>query len=349
MKKARGVFLSGALLLGACGDQSAGIQEWADSSSWDVDKVAALPVNSDPYLGALQKGYLSLGRKELAVYDWVEASRYLSKSAAAANGIRVKPIEASDRGIDRPADDPLNEGAQRLKAYIASPGPMLRAPQQIGEAQVHYDCWIEQLQEGHQTEEIQNCRDLFEGTMQLVIDLAALPDNMAVVLPKDGVVGGIELEHQGGNKVLLDEAFAAAGVGEDEGDLPVHEDEIKEAFAAALGSAPPPPVVFEIYFDFNETRITDAAHETIMAVALEAHKRPGSEVLVSGHADAVGDSSANRAISHYRASLVAEAVHKELPEAHKVDISFKGHGETKLSIPTPKKEAKNRRVVILVR
>ena len=349
MRQKGWIVLGGSLLLSACGNQTASVPSWADGSAWDVEKVAALPVNSDPYLAALQTGYLRLGREELANYDWIEASRFLSKSAAAANGERVPLIVAADRGIDRPEDDPLIEGAAKLKAYIASPGPMLRAPQQIGEAQVHYDCWVEQLQEGHQTDEIQNCRDLFEGTMQLVIDLAALPDNMAVVLPEDGEVGGIEIEHKGGNKVTLDEAFAATGVGDDEGDLPVHEDEIKEAFAAALGSAPPPPVVFEIYFDFNSTRITDEAHETIMAVAAEAHKRPGSEVLVSGHADAVGESAANRAISHRRAFLVAEAVHLELPEAHKVDISHKGHGEKKLSIPTPRKEEKNRRVVILVR
>ena len=183
----------------------------------------------------------------------------------------------------------------------------------------------------------------------MVIDLAALPDNMAVVLPKDGVVGGIEIEHQGGNTVTLNEAYAATGVGEDEGDLPVHEDEIKEAFAAAQAAHPEPPVIFEVYFDFNSTSITDAAHEVIMDVAREAHKRPGSEVLISGHADAVGDPAANRAISHRRAFLVAEAVHKELPEEHKVDISHKGHGETKLSVPTPRQEEKNRRVVIMVR
>ena len=341
--------LAGALALGACGEQRAGLPDWVDGTAWDVEKVEALPVNPDPYLAALQKGYLALGRSELAQFDWIETRRFLAKSAAAANGVRVPPIEAADRGLDRPEDDPLTQGVEKLKAYIGSPGPMLRAAQQIGEAQVHYDCWVEQLQEGHQTEDIQNCRELFEGTMQLVIDLAALPDNMAVVLPKDGVVGGIEIEHKGGNKVTLDEAYAATGVGDDEGDLPVHEDEIKEAFAAARSAHPEEPAVFEVFFDFNSTSITDEAHETIMAAAAEAHRRPGSEVLISGHADAVGDSAANRAISHRRAFLVAEAVHKELPEAHKVDISHKGHGETKLSVPTPRKEEKNRRVVILVR
>lgn len=335
--------------LTACADARVSTPDWVDGSAWDVAQVEALAVNSDPYLGALQTGYLTLAKQELAQYDWIDGSRYLSKSAEAAGGVRVTPLDPADRGLDRPEDDPLIEGGLRLKAYIASRGPMLRAPRQIGEAQVHHDCWIEQLEEGHQTDDIQSCRDLFEGTMQLVIDLAELPDNMAVVLPKNGEVGGIELAHQNGNKVTLDEAFAAAGVADDVGDLPVDEDEIKEAFAAALGSAPPPPVIFEIYFDFNSTRITDAAHDTIIDAVREAHKRPGSEVLISGHADAVGDSVANSLISHARSARVAKAVHDELPEGHKVEISHKGHGEKKLAVPTARQEEKNRRVVLLVR
>lgn len=344
-----GVLLITCAGLMACGETRVSAPDWADGSAWDVAEVAALPVNADPYVGALQTGYLKLAKQELAQYDWVDGAKYLSKSAQAAEGVRVPPVDPADYGLDRPAEDPLIEGGMRLKAYIASRGPMLRAARQIGEAQVHHDCWIEQLEEGHQTDDIQNCKELFEGTMQLVIDLAELPDNMAVVLPKNGVVGGIELAHQSGNTVTLDQAFAAAGVGDDVGDLPVHEDEIKEAFAAALGSAPPPPVIFEIYFDFNSTRITDLAHNTIIAAAKEAHKRPGSEVLISGHADAVGDTVANSLISHARSARVAKAMHDELPEGHKVEISHKGHGEKKLAVPTARQEEKNRRVVLLVR
>ena len=88
---------------------------------------------------------------------------------------------------------------------------MLRAPGQIGEAQTRFDCWVEQLEEGHQTEHIADCRELFEAMLQLVIDLAELPDNMAVVLPEDGESGGIELTHKsGGHGRPLDRAFAAA-------------------------------------------------------------------------------------------------------------------------------------------
>lgn len=338
-----------ALSLGACAGQDASVPDWADGSAWDVERAAKLEVNADPYLGALQTGYLALAKQELAQFDWVDGARYLDKSVAAANGIAVPPLEASERGINRPEDDPLTQGVARLKAYIASEGPMLRAARQIGEAQVHYDCWVEQLEEGHQTDEIQNCRDLFEGTLQLVIDLAELPDNMAVVLPKNGEVGGIELAHQNGNSVTLDQAFAAAGVGDDVGDLPVEEGEIRDAFAAALGAAPPPPAIFEVYFDFNSTRISEAADDQIWKASREAQSRSGAEVLISGHADSVGDAAANAAISNARAAKVAAALEQDLPPGHTIEVSLKAVGTKKPAVETRRQEEKNRRVVILVR
>ncbi|MEM9059545.1 MAG: OmpA family protein [Pseudomonadota bacterium] len=350
MKISKFIVPLAALGRAGCADQKLDVPDWADGSAWDVTRVEALPVNPDPYLGALQEGYLKLAKSEIAThFDWVDGALYLKRAEDAAGGNPSAPLDPEDRGIERPEDDPLRQGADTLRAYIAAPGPMLRAGRQIGEAQVHYDCWVEQLDEGHQTEEIADCREQFQATLQLVMDLADLPDNMAVVLPKDGVTGGVELTHKSGNSVTLDDAFAAAGVGDKLGDLPVEEGEIRDAFAAALGATPPPPKIFEIYFDFNSTAITDIAHEQIMVVAREALSRDGGEVLIAGHADAVGDTAANRAIARSRAARVARAVDRELPEGHTVEISFRGFGEAKLKVPTVLQEETNRRAVILVR
>ncbi|MGD1925190.1 MAG: OmpA family protein [Paracoccaceae bacterium] len=339
-----------ALGLSACAEQSTNVPDWADGSAWDASRIAALPVNEDPYLAALQVGYLRFAKAEIEThFDWVDGARFLKRAEAAAAGTAVAPLRLAERGIERPDDDPMVIAAETLRAYISAPGPMLRAGQQIGEAQVHYDCWVEQLEEGHQTTQIAACREDFESALQLVVDLADLPDNMAVVLPKDGETGGIELTHQGGNSLTLDQAFAAAGVGDDVGDLPVDEGEIRDAFAPALGAAPPPPEIFEIYFDFDNTQISDEAHEQIMAVARAAAGRDAGEVLIAGHAAAVGDTASNRAIARSRAAGVARAVDRELPGGHAVEISFRGFGEAKLKIPTVLKEEKNRRVVILVR
>lgn len=341
--------LAGVTALGACSVPQVDVPDWADGSAWDIARVEALTVSEDPYLAALQTGYLEQARSELAQFDWIDGARYLAKSVAAANGTRVPPLEAEDRGIERPEDDPLVQGAQKLKAYIASRGPMLRAARQIGEAQVHYDCWVEQLEEGHQFDDIRDCRELFQGTLQLVIDLADLPDNMAVVLPKDGVVGGIELQDARGRSVLLDQAFAAAGFETQLGDLPVDEGEIRDAFAAALGAAPPPPAVFEVLFDFNSTKLSDEALVTIWQASQEAQRRSGAEILIQGHADAVGTSSTNRAISYSRADGVFRAIEADLPEGHQIEVTLRAVGESNLKIPTQNKEEENRRVVVLVR
>ena len=84
--------------LAACGSQTASVPDWADGSAWDVGRVEALEVNADPYLGALQTGYLALARTELAQFDWIDGARYLDKAAAAANGVRVPPLEARSSG-----------------------------------------------------------------------------------------------------------------------------------------------------------------------------------------------------------------------------------------------------------
>lgn len=340
-----------AALLGlaGCAGQSADVPDWMDGSAWDVARVARTELNPDPYLGALQAGYLDLAKFELGQYDWHDSALYLEKAAAAARGERFLPRDARERGLELSEDHPMTQGRAHLIAYLASPGAMLRAPRQIGEAQTWFDCWVEQLEEGHQADHIANCRDLFQATLQLVSDLAKLPDNMAVVLPKDGETGGVELVHQGGGTATLDSAFAAASVGDDVGALPVDEGEIRDAFAPALGARPPPPAVFEVYFDFNSTRISDDARNVIWKASTEAQRRSGAEVLISGYADAVGGRASNRAIAAARAASVERALAEDLPAEHDIEITRTGIGERDLAVATADAEEKNRRVVILVR
>lgn len=346
----RGVaFVGGCLALAGCTGQDADVPDWLDGSAWDVERVEQLAQNPDPYLNSLQVGYLELANFELGQYDWRDSSRYLAKAEAAANGENVAPVDPLERGLEFADDHPMQQGYLQLKAYIGSPGPMLRAPWQIGEAQTRFDCWVEQLEEGHQTDHIANCRELFEATMQLVIDLAELPDNMAVVLPEDGETGGIQLTHQSGGTATLDRAFAAASVGENVGDLPVEESEIRDAFAPALGAAPPPPVTFDVFFDFNSTKISDDAWLVIWKASNEAQNRDGAEILITGYADAVGGRSENRLVSLVRAASVERALEEDLPPEHDIEISRTGVGEADLAVSTNASEELNRRVVILVR
>ena len=335
------------LLLTACSSAERE-QGWLTGDAWSIEEAAALPPPEDPYLAALREGYLKLAEAELEAFDWSSAADFRARAISAASGNMVPPTEPTGGFFSAP-DEALVAAYQEITAYIASEGAMLRARRQIGDAQVQYDCWVEETGEGV-ADAIGACREQYQLLIILVRDLADLPDNMAVVLPEDegGEIGGIELT-QDGKTITLDREFAAAGVGEAFGDLPVTEGEIRDAFAGALGARPPPPKEFVITFAFNSARISNEAFEGVLAAAKEARSRPAPEVIVTGYADAVGDRAANRAISARRARVVARAIFNELRGDEDVTFQTVAKGESDLAVRKPGFSRDNRRVVILVR
>ena len=250
------VLLAG--MLSACAQNPA--QDFLTGAQWDVEGAAALPLSQDPYLAGLQEGYIEKARIEAGEFDWPWVTALLAKARAAAAGQASPPFNPQDFNIPANTSDGLADGYVRLTGYLASDGAMLRARRQIGDAQVAFDCWLGEAREGHQDADIAACRAQFDLLMQLILDLAALPADMAVVLPEDGPPGGIEVT-QGNQTISLDRPFAAAATGAKLGDVPVTEREIRDAFADALEAQPKPPVEFVLTFAFNDTRIQDAAFE----------------------------------------------------------------------------------------
>ncbi|MFK7943286.1 MAG: OmpA family protein [Paracoccaceae bacterium] len=318
-----------------------------------MESLSELPVQEDAYLAALQEGYTKLALKERALFDWVDAAEYAGRARAASGGTAPEPLDPKVFGIGGDVGTTLAEARLELRGYLASEGAMLRAGRQIGEAQVSYDCWVEEAEEGHQLKEITACRDRYALLILLVRDLGALPDNMAVVLPeKEGTIGGIEIT-QDDRTVTLDKAFAAAGTGEKLGDVPVTEGEIRDAFAGALAAQPPPPVEYTVTFDFNSSRIDDDGFLEIAKAAELALSRPVAEIIVTGYADAPGATSENLVLSRGRAARVRREVLRELGSREvtgpKIEVAATGKGEQGLLVNTGSPERSNRRVVILVR
>lgn len=226
---------------------------------------------------------------------------------------------------------------------------MLRAPKEIGFAQSRYECWLQEADEGHQTDEIETCRNEFQLMITVIREKAGLPKNLAVILPgDDGAPTGIELS-QDGQTVTLDREFAAAGTGKKLGPLPVSEAEIRDAFADALKAKPKPPKEFTLTFASASAEISDPAFEQVLLAAEEARSRGGAEVIVTGFADPVGDPAYNKRLSQRRAEAVRKAVFKELRDKEDVLFSTAAQGEEGLADEDDLTAEANRRVVIMVR
>lgn len=111
---------------------------------------------------------------------------------------------------------------------------------------------------------------------------------------------------------------------------------------------PPPPVLkqFIVFFGFAKCTLTPEAQSVINEAATTAKSQGTASILVTGHTDTVGGTSANQKLSECRANRVKNAL--EALGIPGQSITAIGKGETELLIQTGDsvKEPQNRRATI---
>ena len=118
----------------------------------------------DPFSEELRKGYAELTKFERGEFDWIDAERFARKANAAAAGEKVLPEEIAAWSLKPAKATEMGEARGRLMAALDG-GARGRLPADAAEAQVSFDCWIEQEEEGWQTADIKRCKDRFDGAM----------------------------------------------------------------------------------------------------------------------------------------------------------------------------------------
>ena len=349
MKRALPAVTATALLLGCAPSEQ--VPRWANEDNWEPSR-AARPLSAPqddvraPYFQALRDGYRTVAERERDSFDWWDARRLIDKAQAASE---ARPVPLFEAPLPGETGDALAAAAAELNRYIFAPGAQKRAALQIGEAQVLYDDWYQEAEDDNDADLIAARRDEFEAFMILLRLSADLPGNLAVVLPKDGETGGIEIT-RAGETVVLDTPYAAAGTDPDRfGDVQVEEGEIRDAFADARAAAPPPSRWFCVSFPFEGTRITDDNFGPVLEAALEVRRRAAAEVLITGQADALGTRQVNQTLSRLRADAVRSSLLRQLQDAQDTIFSVKAVGERKLNLPDEGCPGTERRVIIQVR
>jgi OmpA-OmpF porin, OOP family len=141
-----------------------------------------------------------------------------------------------------------------------------------------------------------------------------------------------------------------------------HEDDkiaaCKNDFMAAMDAlekkqmaetmAPMSPANFTVYFDFDKSVINPAGQVVINQVLAAAAQHAPSSVSVTGHTDRAGPEDYNMALSLRRADSVRSALIAGGVAADKITVA--GRGESEPAVPTADgvREAKNRRVEIIL-
>lgn len=114
---------------------------------------------------ALYSGYLDLSQSEFDEADYIDSDHFASRAVAAAGGNTVQPEEIAAR--DLPADRvaTLSGARERLMTTLAS-DEARNQPFDAAEAQVAFDCWMQEQEENFQPDDIAACQERFIAAME---------------------------------------------------------------------------------------------------------------------------------------------------------------------------------------
>jgi len=118
----------------------------------------------DPFNEALRKGYAEFTKAERAEYDWIDAEHFARKANAAAADQAVYPEEVAAWSLKPAKAKEMADARARLMAALDG-GARARQPVDAAEAQVSFDCWIEEEEEGWEIDEIKKCKDRFDAAL----------------------------------------------------------------------------------------------------------------------------------------------------------------------------------------
>jgi len=167
--------IAGLALLGGC--------------AWDIDDLRTVQPVGSPFTQALTGQYKEIVAFEAdEMYDWIDASYFAEKGLRAAAGEEVPPEFPQEWDI---SGEPLQELESARSRLIGAydRGARERFPAVAATAQGRYDCWVEQQEEGWQTDDIAACRDGFYTAMTELDNLlgggAVSPDPYTVFFAWD--------------------------------------------------------------------------------------------------------------------------------------------------------------------
>jgi outer membrane protein OmpA-like peptidoglycan-associated protein len=177
-------------------------------------------------------------------------------------------------------------------------------------------------------------------------------NDLIILLPKaNGTIGGVIVRTEGGKEILLNKAYAGVHIEGPDMLQPVtyDADRTRRDFSSVVAALPERPAAFLLYFLEGKDELTPDSEREVERVFTEITSRLDPEIVLIGHADAVGDAQFNDQLSLQRAQRVRNDLLRRGISVDHIEVS--GRGKREPLVPTSEgvSEPKNRRVEINVR
>ncbi|WP_430471026.1 OmpA family protein [Thalassospira lucentensis] len=164
--------VSAAAFLSACANMNIpGVRDMADEGS--------------AFDAALHQNYADLAQAEYDEADWTDARYFTSRSKMAAAGQDSGPQMIAERTLPEGTMGEIEVARADLLAALDG-GGRDKAASPAARAQTSFDCWMQELEENIQQEDIDNCRSAFYQALAIVqaeIDTSPVAKAMPMAMP----------------------------------------------------------------------------------------------------------------------------------------------------------------------
>lgn len=146
--------VSAAAFLSACANMNIpGVREMSDQGS--------------AFDAALHQNYADLAQAEYDEADWSDARYFTNRSKSAAMGMDSGPQVIAERNLPEGSLAEVEVARADLIAALEA-GGREKAASAAARAQTGFDCWLQELEENIQQEDIDNCRSDFYQALTIV-------------------------------------------------------------------------------------------------------------------------------------------------------------------------------------
>jgi outer membrane protein OmpA-like peptidoglycan-associated protein len=158
---------------------AAGLALLAGCTGTQLQKAETMPAEGTTFQRNLHDGYMNLARDEYDEGDYVDSDHFAMRAMDLAGGKTVQPEMIGSRSLPSDKTDDLTQARLRLMTAMAA-GAAEAKPLPAAEAQVSFDCWMQEQEENFQPQDIAACRDRF---MTAMAALEAQPEVAAAPPP----------------------------------------------------------------------------------------------------------------------------------------------------------------------
>ena len=130
----------------------------------ELENVQGLEPQGSEFTAQLYEGYITLSQREIGEYDFRDSDYFALKAGVAARGDDVTPTRLDERLLPADKTEELSKARKRLVSMLVG-NAKAKAPTVAARAQISFECWMQEQEEGHQPNEISSCRNDFYGSV----------------------------------------------------------------------------------------------------------------------------------------------------------------------------------------